>query len=130
MKKEEASSNKILTKKLKKEITFNGNKISTIWVELDHINKGLAQSESGSKVLNNKKRTFFSLNDVEKFIMQLDGEHQIAKRYEGRNSVFMMHTQCPIEGKFKDRWFIMIFKTYYEDKHILHSVTLYPMKQR
>ena len=119
---------KVLVKKLKKEISFNGNRISTIWVELDHINRGLFELESGKKVLKNKKRTYFSLNDIEKFILLLDGEYQVAKRYEGRSSVFMIQVQCPIEGMFKDRLFLMIFKTYYEDKHVLHTVTLYPSR--
>ena len=130
MKKEESEENKILIKALKKEISFNGIKINTIWVELDHINRGLTELESGKKVLKNKKRTSFSLNDVERFVLLLDGEYQVAKRYEGRSAVFMMQVQCPLEGKFKDRWFIMVFKTYYDEKHVLHSITLYPMKQK
>ena len=121
-------SGKGLVKTLKKEISFNGFRINTIWVELDHINRGLSQ-EKRYKVLKKKKRTHFSLNDVEKFVLLLDGEFQVAKRYEGKNSVFMMQVQCPLPGKFKDRWFIMVLKTYYDDRHVLHSITLYPLKQ-
>ena len=127
---ENNNSKKVLIKKLKKELTFNGIKINTIWVELDHINRGLTKLESGKKVLKNKKRTSFSLNDVEKFVLLLDGEYQVAKSYIGRSAVFMMQVQCPLEGKFKDRWFIMVFKTYYDEKHVLHSITLFPMKQK
>jgi hypothetical protein len=130
MKKESKPENSVLIKKLKKDISFNGIKINTIWVELEHINRGLIDSEAGKKVLKSKKRTSFSLNDVEKFVMLLDGEIQAPKAYEGRNSRFMLQVQCPLEGKFKDRWFIMIFKTYYDDKNVLHTITLYPMKTK
>ena len=42
---ENNNSKKVLIKKLKKELTFNGIKINTIWVDLDHINRGLTKLE-------------------------------------------------------------------------------------
>ena len=56
--------------KLKSTILFNGNKVTTGIIELDHINYGL---NSKTKCLNTKKRTNFSNKDIEKFIMMLDG---------------------------------------------------------
>lgn len=67
------------TLKLKSAILFNGNKVTTAIIELDHINYGL---NSKTKSLNTKKRTNFSNKDIEKFIMMLDGEDLAPERFE------------------------------------------------
>ena len=59
----------------------------------------------------------------------LDGEKIAPVKYEGRNSLFNLKVQCPIEGKFKDWNFLMIFKTYYSEPSMIHTITLYPIKK-
>ncbi len=113
----------INTIKLKTAIVLNGNKITTAVIELDHINYGL---NSKTKLLNAKKRTNFSNKDVEKFIMMLDGEDLAPERYEKSYLIFMHFIKCPVEGKFKDKEFIMILKTDYHHNNQIHTVTLYP----
>jgi hypothetical protein len=111
------------TIKLKTAIVLNGNKITTAVIELDHINYGL---NSKTKLLNEKKRTNFSNKDVVKFIMMLDGEDLAPERYEKSYLIFMHFIKCPVEGKFKDKEFIMIFKTDYHHNNQIHTLTLYP----
>lgn len=62
---------------LKKSIRLNSNEISEAIVEIDHINFGLNKKTGG---LNKKPRTNFSVSDIEKFLMVLDGEHLMAIR--------------------------------------------------
>jgi hypothetical protein len=121
--------NKVLVKRLSKSITFNGNVITVIKVELEHINRGLTKSNSGDKKLKEVKRTTFSLNDVEKFIRMLDCEEIAPTDYEGKSSLFNLKIQCPIEGRFKDWNFLMIFKTFYDEPSMIFTITLYPIKK-
>lgn len=121
--------NKVLVKRLTRPITFNGNVITVIRVELEHINRGLTNNNSGDKKLKETKRTTFSLNDVEKFIRMLDCEEIAPTEYEGKNSLFNLKIQCPIEGKFKDWNFLMIFKTFYDEPSMIFTITLYPIKK-
>jgi hypothetical protein len=55
-----------------------------------------------------------------------DGEDLAPERYEKTYLVFIHFIKCPVEGKFKDREFIMIFKTDYHRNDEIHTVTLYP----
>lgn len=111
------------TLKLKSAILFNGNKVTTAIIELDHINYGL---NSKTKCLNTKKRSNFSNKDIENFIIMLDGEDLAPERYEKSYLIFMHFIKCPVEGKFKGKEFIMIFKTDYHHSNQIHTVTLYP----
>lgn len=113
----------INTLKLKSAIVFNGNKVTKVIIELDHINYGL---NSKTKRLNVKKRTNFSNKDIEKFILMLDGEDLAPERYEKSYLVFMHYVKCPVDGKFKGKEFIMIFKTDYHHNDEIHTVTLFP----
>lgn len=113
----------INTIRLKSAIVFNGNKVTKAIIELDHINYGLNPK---TKLLNTKKRTDFANKDIEKFILMLDGEDLAPERYEKSYLVFMHFIKCPVEGKFKGKEFIMIFKTDYHHNDEIHTVTLYP----
>ena len=107
---------------LKKSITFNGNVIKKAVIEIDHINHGL---DSQGK-LKKKKRTSFTINHIEKFLMMLDTEYVIAKSHRGRISRFEFKIDCPIPGQFKDRLFIMIFEMHYDKADEIHTITLFP----
>lgn len=108
---------------LKRHITFNGNLIKKAVIEIDHINFGL---NSKTRKLNKNKRTNFTINDVEKFLMMLDGEYVSPKGFRGRVSRFEVKIDCPVPGKFKDKLFIMIFETDYDNSEEIYTVTLFP----
>ena len=112
----------INTVKLKSAIVFNGHKITKAIIELDHINFGLS---TRTKKLNTKKRSNFSNNDIEKFILLLDGEDLVPERYEKTYLIFMHFIKCPVKGKFEGKEFVMIFKTDYHLVEQIHAVTLY-----
>jgi hypothetical protein len=108
---------------LKRRISLNGNSIIKAVVEIDHINHGL-NKKTGK--LNPKKRTNFSVSDIEKFLLLLDGEHIIARNHKGRISQFEVRIDCPIKGRFFGKEFIMIFDTDYDKPNQIHTITLYP----
>src|ERR1700728_860519 len=83
--------------KLKKPLSYNSNSITEAIIEIDHINHGLDKKTGG---LNVKKRTSFSVSDIEKFLMLLDGEYVIARNHEGRVSQFELRIDCPVRGRF------------------------------
>lgn len=109
--------------KLKKPVIFNANKITTAVIEIDHINHGLNKN---TWQLNANKRTNFTLSDIEKFLMLLDGEYIIARNHKGRVSQFEVRIDCPIKGRFFGKEFIMIFDTDYDRPNQIHTITLYP----
>ncbi len=109
--------------KLTKSIYFNGNSISEAVIEIDHINHGLNKK---TRSLNVKKRSNFTVSDIEKFLMLLDGEYIIARNHNGRKSQFEVRVDCPINGKFYGKEFIMIFDTNYDSPKQIHTITLYP----
>lgn len=113
----------VKTLNLKDAILLNGHKITKAIIEIDHINYGL---NGRTKELNKKKRTNFSINDIEKFIRLLDGEDLCPERYEQTYSVFMHFIKCPLKGKFHGKEFVMIFKTDYHRGDEIHTVTLFP----
>jgi len=122
--------NSVSVKKLIKPIVFNGKMITHIHVELDHINSGLSKDDTGKSKLKDSKRTNFSLNDIEKFIRMLDGEELAPARYEGRNCIFNVKIDCPISGPFRERRFLMVFKTFHSPTDLIHTITIFPIKQR
>ena len=123
MKKTRAKRGQVDTIKLKKPIVFNFCVITTAIIEIDHINYGL-NKRTGQ--LNKKARSNFTTNDIEKFIMLLDGEYIIADRYIGRSSRFVFRIDSPIQGKFFGQEFIMIFDTDYDRPEQIHTVTIFP----
>ncbi len=114
---------KVVSVTLKKEIKFNSNIIKKAVIEIDHINHGL-DMETGT--LKNKKRTNFSIKDIEKFILSLDGEDLIPDRYKGKVSQFSIRIDCPVPGNFFEKEFIMIFDTHYDKPNEIHTITIFP----
>jgi hypothetical protein len=108
---------------LKKSITLNQNVLTTAIIEIDHINYGL---DKKTKKLNSKKRLNFTIRDIEKFIRMLDGEDLIPDRYVEKKSFYEVYIDCPVEGKFKDKMFFLIFDTDYDEPETIHTITLYP----
>lgn len=84
---------RIETIKHKRTIKVNGQKVTTATIEIDHINFGL-NTKTGN--LNASKRTNFTVNDIEKFLMLLDGEEIIANKYKGKKSQHFIRINCPI----------------------------------
>jgi hypothetical protein len=102
---------------------FNENTITTAIIEIDHINYGLNRKTAG---LNKKKRTDFSIHDIEKFLMLLDGEYMGARSHKGKISKFEARIDCPIHGRFFGKEFILVFDTDYDKPNQIHTITLYP----
>lgn len=127
-KSDKSKAPKIFEKGLTRPIQFNGKTIKKLRAELDHINYGLKTDNLGGKKLSTKKRTNFSLNDIEKFIRMLDGEYLCPVRYEGKDCVFNAKIECPVLGDFHGRYFLMIFKTFHSNEELIHTITLFPNK--
>lgn len=108
---------------LRKPFSFNGNQITKAIIEIDHVNYGLNKK---TRKLNVKRRTNFSVSDVEKFLMQLDGEYIMARNHKGRVSQFEIRIDCPVKGRFFLKEFIMILDTHYDKPNEMHTITLYP----
>lgn len=108
---------------IRKPFSFNGNQITRAIIEIDHINHGLNKK---TRKLNAKKRTNFSVSDVEKFLLQLDGEYIMARSHRGRVSQFEIRIDCPVKGKFWLKEFIMILDTHYDKPSEIRTITLYP----
>lgn len=43
--------------------------------------------------------------------------------------LFNLKIQCPVEGKFKDWNFLMVFKTFYNEPSAIHTITLFSIKK-
>ncbi|MBC7458165.1 MAG: hypothetical protein H7235_07805 [Bdellovibrionaceae bacterium] len=108
---------------LKHPFTFNGQMIKRAIVEIDHINFGI---DKRTFKLNATKRTNFSIKDVEKFLQLLDGEFLFARKYRGRFSRFEIRIDCPVQGQFLNKEFLLIFETNYDKADEIYTVTLYP----
>ena len=108
---------------LKKTFVFNSNVITEAIIEIDHVNYGLNKA---TKKLNTKKRSDFSVSDIEKFLLLLDGENLIARNHKGRISQFEVRIDCPVRGRFYGKEFLLIFDTQYDKPHQIHTITIYP----
>ncbi len=117
-----ADRGKIVDITLGRPIIFNGNEITQARIEIDHINHGL--SKEGD--LNKKKRTNFTIKDIEKFIKLLDGEDIAADDYMGKISKFNIRINCPVKGRFYGKEFLMIYDTHYDKENEIHTITLIP----
>ncbi len=123
MDKKDAKRGRIVAIILKREIKFNGYSISEAVIEIDHINYGM-NPKTGK--LNTRARTNFTVKDVEKFIVLLDGEDLTPERYEGKRSIFEIRIDCPIQGRFHGKEFTMVFITDYKNNKQIHTITLFP----
>lgn len=108
---------------LKKAIIFNGKVIKKAVVEIDHINFGI---DKRTKKLNKNRRTNFTINDIEKFIIMLNGEYLFHKSFRGRVSRFEIRIDCPVPGRFFGKEFVMVFETDYDKEDEIYTVTLFP----
>jgi hypothetical protein len=124
MKKSEVGRGKVDVIKLRRPITFNSKKITKAIIEIDHINFGLNPK---TKELNPNSRTNFTIRDIEKFIFLLDGEMLAPERYRETSSIFEIRIDCPVEGKFFGKEFLMIFETDYTKEEQIYTLTLYPI---
>lgn len=120
--KKESKRGRIICLKLSRTIKFNGQLISTARIEIDHINRGL---DSRGR-LKPQARTNFTVKDVEMFLQLLDGEYIVAAEYKGKRSLFEFRIDCPVQGRFYGRVFIMIFDTHHDLPHEIHTITLFP----
>lgn len=108
--------------RLIKSITFNDYIIKEVVIEIDHINYGL--DDSGK--LKVKARSNFTVKEIAKFIMMLDGEDITADRYRGSKSRFVIKVTCPIKRHHFGKIFIMIFEHDHFKQDELYTVTIYP----
>jgi hypothetical protein len=118
-----SSRGRIETINLKSSIVLNGNPISKARIEIDHINYGL-DKKTGE--LNKRRRTSFTVSDIEKFILMLNGEYLMAREHRKRISRFEVRLDCPVPGKFRNKEFILIFETDYDKPSEINTITLFP----
>ncbi|MBY0515402.1 MAG: hypothetical protein K2P81_00735 [Bacteriovoracaceae bacterium] len=108
--------------KLKRSIKLNSYRILRALIEIDHINYGLDKSGRLKRV----KRTNFTVKEIEIFIMMLDQEDILPRKYKGAISQFEIRIDCPIKGPFFQREFIMIFDIDHNKPEMIHAITIYP----
>lgn len=118
---------RIDTVTLRKPITLNRIKITSVVIEIDHINYGIKKDGSG---LNSKARSSFTIKDIEKFLRLLDGEELAAVDHIGKISRFNVRIDSPIKEKFFGQTFIMIFDIDSDKVNELHTITLFPGWQK
>lgn len=114
---------RVETFNLERPFVLNDNIIAVAIVEIDHINYGLNKV---TRKLNTVRRTHFSLSDIEKFLVRLDGEYILPRSYKGRVSRFETQMTCPVSGQFSGREFIMVFDLNYDEPNKIFAITLYP----
>lgn len=108
---------------LGRSFTFNGCTINRAVIEIDHINFGLNKK---TRRLNDKARTDFSVAEIEEFLMRLDGEFIMASQRQGTVSHFAVRIDCPIEGRFLGREFVMVFNVDSMRSDEICVITVYP----
>ncbi|MFP5459153.1 MAG: hypothetical protein ACLGG7_10495 [Bacteriovoracia bacterium] len=104
-------------------IIFNGNSILKIRIEIDHINFGINKK---TRKLNLKRRTNFTVNDVIKFLRLLHNEDIEPQERKGSTLKFAVRINCPVQGRFFDKEFLVIFDTFETKKTELHTITIVP----
>ena len=108
---------------LDKPIIFNGNAITELRIEIDHINYGINKK---TKKLNSKARTNFTIKDVVRFMRELNNEEIEPDERKGATLKFSLRINCPVQGKFYQKEFFAIFDTNENKKSELHTITLVP----
>ncbi len=122
-KKPETDRGHIEEVKISKPIIFNGNEITDLKIEIDHINHGINKK---TKRLNVKKRTNFTVNDVVRFLRELNDEDIEADEKKGPILKFSVRVNCPVPGIFHKKEFILVFDTNENKKNELHTITIVP----
>jgi hypothetical protein len=122
-KKSDYDRGQIVEIKLKRPIILNENVVARAIVEIDHINYGLDRK---TRKLNRNKRSSFTLEEIEQFIMELDGEDIHLCSWDGAISNYEHRVQCPVKGRFYGKAFIMIFDLDYYKPDLIHTITLFP----
>lgn len=108
---------------LSKPILFNGNSITDVRIEIDHINHGINKT---THKLNKTKRTNFTINDAVRFLRELHEEDIEPDERKGPLAKFALRVNCPVQGKFYKKEFIIIFDTNENKKNELHAITIVP----
>lgn len=108
--------------RLSRPITFNDYIINEAVIEIDHINYGLDKHGK----LKLKARSDFTVKEITKFIMMLDGEDITADEYRGPKSRFVIKITCPIKRLHFGKIFIMVFEHDHFKQDELYTVTIYP----
>lgn len=113
---------RVVTIELSRLLQLNGKTIRRAIIELDHINYGL---DSKTKTLNKKRRSQFSVKDVEKFIMELDGEDIAPTNRNKTISYFDIRINCPIVRNFYQEEFLMFFDLDSRKPDEIHVITMF-----
>ena len=109
--------------KLLKPILLNGNPVTELKIELDHINFGISKK---TKKLNKSRRTTFTVSDVVRFLRELHDEDIEPEERDGPVLRFAVRVNCPLAGKFFNKEFILIFDTNEQRKNEVHTITIVP----
>lgn len=113
---------KIVEVTLRQPFTLNGNRITHAKIEIDHINFGL---DKKTFKLNSKKRSDFTVSDIEKFLLRLDGEYILVRKVKGRKLRYELRIDSPIPGKNFEKTYLMVFETDFDKQHLVHTITLF-----
>jgi hypothetical protein len=122
-KKPETDRGRIEEFKLSKPILLNGNAVTILKIEIDHINFGINKK---TKKLNRSRRTSFTISDVVRILRELDDEDIEPIERDGPVLRFAVRVNCPVPGKFFNKEFILIFDTHEHRKNEVHTITLVP----
>lgn len=122
-KKPETDRGRIEEFKLSKPILLNGNAVTELKIEIDHINFGINKK---TKKLNKSKRTHFTISDVVRFLRELHDEDIEPIERDGHVLRFAVRVNCPVAGKFFGKEFILIFDTNEQRKNEVHTITIVP----
>ena len=108
---------------LSKPILLNGNAVTRLQVEIDHVNFGINRK---TKKLNTSRRTSFTINDVVRFLRELHDKDIEPDDRAGPVLRFAVRVNCPVSGKFFNKEFILIFDTHEQRKNEVHTITIFP----
>jgi hypothetical protein len=119
----ETDRGRIEAVKLSKPILLNGNAVTELKIEIDHINFGINKK---TKKLNTSRRMNFTIGDVVRFLRELDDEDIEPEDRDGPVLRFAVRVNCPVVGKFFNKEFILIFDTNEQRKNEVHTITIVP----
>jgi hypothetical protein len=122
-KKPETDRGKIEEFRLSKPILLNGNAVTMLKIEIDHINFGINKK---TKKLNKSRRSSFTISDVVRFLRELHDEDIEPDDRDGPVLRFTVRVNCPVPGKFFNKEFILIFDTHEQRKNEVHTITIVP----
>lgn len=122
-KKPEVDRGRIENVTIDKPIVFNGNAITSLIIEIDHINHGI---NTRTRKLNKRARTNFTIKDIVRFMRKLHNEELAPEERIGTTLKFSLRINCPIPGRFYQKEFLAIFDTNESKENELHTITLVP----